>query len=89
MKGYNFMLRHKQYSTPVRCISREMPMPVTKQHTLDYMGHGWGTCRRQFERLQGAERTRPVDQMDYADMRYLIGLIASQPDAGGCQALPG
>ncbi|MGE5463150.1 MAG: ClbS/DfsB family four-helix bundle protein [Syntrophothermus sp.] len=50
-------------------------MPVTKQRTLDYLEHEWGTYVERFYRLPEEERTKRVHQMGYASLRDLLAHI--------------
>lgn len=57
-------------------------MPVTKQRTLDFMEHEWGTYVERFHHLSKAEQTRRVNEMGYASFRDLLAHILVWWDEG-------
>lgn len=57
-------------------------MPVTKQRTLDFMEHEWGTYVERFHRLAQAEQTRRVNQMGYDSFRDLLAHILAWWEEG-------
>jgi hypothetical protein len=57
-------------------------MPVTRQRTLDYMNHEWGTYVDRFHRLSRAEQTQRVHQMGYDSLRDLLAHILAWWEEG-------
>jgi len=57
-------------------------MPITKQRTLDYINHEWGTYIERFNRLSKDEQAKRVREMGYESFRDMLAHILAWWDEG-------
>jgi len=57
-------------------------MPITKQRTLDYIKHEWGTYIERFNRLPKDEQEKRVREMGYEQFRDMLAHILAWWDEG-------
>jgi hypothetical protein len=57
-------------------------MAITKQRTLDYLEHEWGSYVERFQQLPDAEQTRRVKKMGYASLQDLLAHILAWWEEG-------
>ncbi|WKZ47031.1 MAG: ClbS/DfsB family four-helix bundle protein [Anaerolineales bacterium] len=57
-------------------------MPITKQRTLDYINHEWGTYVERFNRLPKAEREKRLKKIGFESFRDMLAHILAWWEEG-------
>ena len=57
-------------------------MPITKERTLDYINHEWGTYIERFNRLPMDEQEKRLKQMGYGQFRDMLAHILAWWEEG-------
>ncbi|MCC6498838.1 MAG: ClbS/DfsB family four-helix bundle protein [Anaerolineales bacterium] len=57
-------------------------MPITKQRTLDYINHEWGSYVERFNRLPKAEREKRLKKIGFESFRDMLAHILAWWDEG-------
>ena len=71
-----------QYSTPAMYGSDGIPMPITKQRTLEYLEMEWGSYVERFNRLPKDEQEQRLSRTGYASLHDMLAHVLAWWEGG-------